>query len=164
MQSEPSATDEMPLESGETADPELGVRPRAPTLVATPTTTAFDTELETRLRADNNGRISRRFFNSGTSTPISVALSDKLSSLVDAYAASDVALATREEIQSARVEAQRSLGAEGTSDVLRSFKRAGLWTQFTILSGRSCKNLYRDPMLMLSHYAVSVIVAGEYHS
>jgi hypothetical protein len=160
MQSEPTSNEQISLESGETVDPELGVRPRAPTLVATSTTTAFDTELAIRLRGDNNGRIPRRFFGSGTSTPISVALSDKLSSLVDAYAASDVASETRAEIQLARVEAQRSLGAEGTSDVLRSFKRAGLWTQFTILSGRSCKNLYRDPMLMLSHYAVSVIVAG----
>lgn len=35
-------------------------------------------------------------------------------------------------------------------------KRIGLWAQFVILSSRTFKNLYRNPMLVLTHYSISV--------
>ncbi|KXS11308.1 hypothetical protein M427DRAFT_73054 [Gonapodya prolifera JEL478] len=38
-------------------------------------------------------------------------------------------------------------------------KRATWWTQFTILSGRTFKNMYRNPNLLLGHYAVTLLVA-----
>jgi hypothetical protein len=34
------------------------------------------------------------------------------------------------------------------------------WTQFKILSGRTFKNLYRNPNLLKTHYVISVVVAG----
>lgn len=42
-----------------------------------------------------------------------------------------------------------------------SFTRSGAnwWDQFKILSGRTFKNLYRNPDLLRTHYAISVIVA-----
>lgn len=77
-----------------------------------------------------------------------------LASLVDAYRTSDIAKEIR---QTSRDGVEQSLGSgvENTPEV----KRATWWTQFTILSGRAFKNLYRNPMLMLSHYAISIVVS-----
>lgn len=41
----------------------------------------------------------------------------------------------------------------------RGFTRIGYWKQFLILSQRTWKNLYRDPMLMLTHYAIAIVLA-----
>ncbi|KAI8848196.1 hypothetical protein BC829DRAFT_490218 [Chytridium lagenaria] len=38
--------------------------------------------------------------------------------------------------------------------------RPTAWTQFKILSGRTFKNLYRNPDLLRTHYVISVVVAG----
>ncbi|KAJ3052739.1 hypothetical protein HK097_005770 [Rhizophlyctis rosea] len=38
-------------------------------------------------------------------------------------------------------------------------QRATWWTQFKILSGRTFKNLYRNPDLLRTHYIIAVIVA-----
>jgi ABC-type multidrug transport system permease subunit len=35
----------------------------------------------------------------------------------------------------------------------------GLWGQFLILSTRTWRNLYRNPMLMLTHYAIAIVLA-----
>ncbi|KAL2912287.1 FAD-dependent urate hydroxylase [Polyrhizophydium stewartii] len=37
--------------------------------------------------------------------------------------------------------------------------RASWWTQFRILSGRTFRNLYRNPDLLRTHYVISVVVA-----
>ncbi|KAJ3036219.1 hypothetical protein HDV00_002973 [Rhizophlyctis rosea] len=37
--------------------------------------------------------------------------------------------------------------------------RASIWTQFKILSGRTFKNLYRNPDLLRTHYIIAVLVA-----
>lgn len=42
---------------------------------------------------------------------------------------------------------------------LKGYRKASLWTQFTILSGRAFKNLYRNPMLMLAHYIMAGMLA-----
>lgn len=44
--------------------------------------------------------------------------------------------------------------------VARSRDRAGFVQQFLILSSRAFKNLYRNPMLMLSHYLLAILLAG----
>ncbi|KAA1070223.1 hypothetical protein PGT21_004356 [Puccinia graminis f. sp. tritici] len=44
--------------------------------------------------------------------------------------------------------------------VARSRDRAGFFRQFLILSSRAFKNLYRNPMLMLSHYLLAIFLAG----
>lgn len=43
--------------------------------------------------------------------------------------------------------------------VIRGYKRVGYLRQFMVVSSRTWKNLYRNPMLMLSHYAISIVVA-----
>lgn len=47
------------------------------------------------------------------------------------------------------------------SGLLRGRKRATWATQFSILSGRAFKNLYRDPALLTAHYMGSVALACE---
>ncbi|KAJ3130584.1 hypothetical protein HK101_005054, partial [Irineochytrium annulatum] len=39
-------------------------------------------------------------------------------------------------------------------------ERPTAWTQFTLLSGRTFKNLLRNPDLLRTHYVISVVVAG----
>src|SRR5699024_9955256 len=41
----------------------------------------------------------------------------------------------------------------------RGYARVGYLRQFLILSQRTWKNLYRNPMLMLTHYAIAIILA-----
>jgi hypothetical protein len=87
--------------------------------------------------------------------------------LVDAYTASEIATAIRAEI---RAVAQPSQGPEGSeelpdvtveSELLRGRKRATWATQFSILSGRAFKNMYRDPALLTFQYSASIAAARE---
>lgn len=137
------------------ADPELGARPRR----SFPSTdeTELDTRPNSAVESETAFASAKRFF-SGGSSPSATPISARLSTLAEAYASSDVAQATREDIASARASAGPA--TEGERTVLRSYKRASWLSQLSILSGRSFRNLYRNPMLMLSHYAVAVVVAG----
>ncbi|GAA6037205.1 hypothetical protein JCM8097_008619 [Rhodosporidiobolus ruineniae] len=153
--------DELPADR---RDPELGTPSRSRSTPSASTTAGSDddaTELETR----NGSALStpiKRFFSgssSGARSPVHPVLPPPLARLVDAFASSTVAQQTKEEIAQAKVAALTGGGA-GDPVVLRNYQRASWWSQFKILSGRSFKNLYRDPMLMLSHYAVAVIAAG----
>lgn len=141
-------------------DPELGVR-SSRLAINTASSTDDDTELDTvpNSAASGNASFTSRIFGSGRMSPSQVELSPKLAKLVDAYAGSEVAQETKQEITAASTHARANGHADGQAVVLRSYKRAGWWSQFMILSGRAFKNLYRNPMLMLSHYAVAVIVA-----
>jgi hypothetical protein len=75
--------------------------------------------------------------------------------LVAAYEQSDIAKELGQSLASTAASSQAQLETLGT------FKRASLWGQFRILSGRSFKNLYRNPMLMLTHYAVSLVLGSR---
>lgn len=120
-----------------------------------------DTELEARGRSRLAGGgglrswASRTFGASdkrdATSAPAHVA------ELADRFRSSDIFGATRREIEA--VVSSRSSGRQRTSDPGR-YQKASLWTQFTILSGRAFKNLYRNPTLMLAHYVLAVVLAG----
>ncbi|KAF9930860.1 hypothetical protein FBU30_011149 [Linnemannia zychae] len=39
-----------------------------------------------------------------------------------------------------------------------TYRRASRWSQFKILADRTLKNIYRDPMLMFSHYVMSIFL------
>jgi hypothetical protein len=54
------------------------------------------------------------------------------------------------------------LTADGEFLTVSSHLRASWFTQFRILSDRTFKNLYRNPMLMLTHYCISVYLARKY--
>lgn len=135
-------------------DPELGDLPRR-------FPSADETELDTRPNSateDNSAFASAKRFFSGNNTPSATPISARLAALVEAYAASDVAKATRDDINVARAAAVPA--SEGERTVLRNYKRASWLSQLSILSGRSFRNLYRNPMLMLSHYVVAIVVAS----
>ncbi|GAA5941477.1 putative ATP-dependent permease ADP1 [Sporobolomyces koalae] len=144
-------------------DPERGVARARPAPVDTSRTSAADdTELDSRLNSPASiaGQAKKLFSgsSSGRSSPTSTPLPAHLARLVNAFTDSDVLEQTRREVDG--TNGQSNGHATSDQPVLRNYKAATWWTQFVILSGRSFKNLYRDPMLMLSHYAVAVVAAG----
>jgi ABC-type multidrug transport system ATPase subunit len=85
-----------------------------------------------------------------------------LDALVSNYATSDVANSVHEEIMSAIERANEANGtphAETFNTPTKGYARVGLLWQFIILSQRTWRNLYRNPMLMLTHYAISILLA-----
>lgn len=88
-------------------------------------------------------------------------LTTHIKQLVEYYEHSLVAIALKENIQTAQQQNQQD---EGSDDSLSTrsiliYKRPGPFRQFQILADRTFKNLYRNPMLMFSHYAMAVILA-----
>ncbi|KAF2021978.1 hypothetical protein BU24DRAFT_362922 [Aaosphaeria arxii CBS 175.79] len=90
-----------------------------------------------------------------------------LDTLVSAYATSDVAGAIHEDIASAIDHANNANGSSGDSHPngfiaagkLKGYRKVGRVGQFVILSKRTWRNLYRNPMLMLTHYAIAILLA-----
>lgn len=100
--------------------------------------------------------------------PPSVNQGTDLDDLIQAYAESDIAGNTHDEIHQAVESAQNANGQNGhTSNgpgnsvgvIGKGYARPGYMTQFVILSGRTWKNLYRNPLLMLTHYAIAILLA-----
>jgi ABC-type multidrug transport system ATPase subunit len=87
--------------------------------------------------------------------------------LISAYAQSDVATNIREDIASSVSSANEANSANGHQEQngfinagkLKGFQKVGLFGQFRILSRRTWRNLYRNPMLMLTHYAIAILLA-----
>jgi ABC-type multidrug transport system ATPase subunit/ABC-type multidrug transport system permease subunit len=89
--------------------------------------------------------------------------------LVGAYAHSEIAGNIHDDIQAAINSAQTANGgmnghaqdsASTHSGVMgKGYAKIGYVRQFIILSNRTWKNLYRNPMLMLTHYAIAILLA-----
>jgi ABC-type multidrug transport system ATPase subunit len=86
--------------------------------------------------------------------------------LVSSYAESDIARSIEEEISNAVHNANAANGGANrdshsaiASGTMKSYKRVSLPRQFLILSKRTWRNLYRNPMLMLTHYAIAILLA-----
>lgn len=89
--------------------------------------------------------------------------------LINSYAISQLANDIRRDIKNAVQQAAAGHGSSGNAandsaaeaqpNQIKGYRRVGWWGQFLILSSRTWKNLYRNPMLMLSHYAIAVAVA-----
>ncbi|CAG8499765.1 4595_t:CDS:10 [Paraglomus occultum] len=90
-------------------------------------------------------------------------ISEHLQTLVNSYARSLVALRIKDEISQAinsNGDEERPLIASAQEiQTITSHRRASWLTQFKILSDRTFKNLYRNPMLMFTHYCISVYLA-----
>ncbi|KAG5929225.1 hypothetical protein E4U42_006730 [Claviceps africana] len=117
-----------------------------------------------KLRVDSSGAITSHDLNP---SPI---FGTDLDLMTYAFAQSDIAENTRSEIRHAVAAATEVNGTSNddrnyrvsstdVSAVGRGHARIGYWDQFMILSQRTWKNLYRDPMLMLTHYAIAIILA-----
>lgn len=85
------------------------------------------------------------------------------------FAQSNIAALTHEEIQQSIAIAGDANGSNdndlpnnnsaGVTVVGRGYSRISYFRQFIILSQRTWKNLYRNPMLMLTHYAIAIVLA-----
>ncbi|SPO06139.1 related to ABC transporter protein [Cephalotrichum gorgonifer] len=99
-----------------------------------------------------------------------------LDELVEAFAASDIATSMHDElhqaVDAARIANGPNADANGdvngyTSDgsnanvgaLGKGYERISYLRQFVILSLRTWRNLYRNPMLMLTHYAIAILLA-----
>lgn len=101
--------------------------------------------------------------------PVSNATGTDLDSLVESYINSDVASGIRSEIKELILSAHSANGnnpdgqANGHSKPhvqrMKGYRKVGILGQFRILSRRTWRNLYRNPMLMLTHYAIAILLA-----
>lgn len=98
--------------------------------------------------------------------PPSAGTGTGLDDLVSSYINSDVAASIQEDISSAVNGANSANGSTGghsngglVSGTMKSYRRVGWSGQFAILSQRTWRNLYRNPMLMLTHYAIAILLA-----
>lgn len=87
-----------------------------------------------------------------------------LDELVSSYARSDVAASVHEDISTNIKNASAANGLSngqpnGASAAMKTYRRTGYFGQFFILSIRTWRNLYRNPMLMLTHYAIAILLA-----
>ncbi len=89
-----------------------------------------------------------------------------LDELVSSYESSDVATSVRDDIHAAVGSATNANGSANgqtnqavVSGTMKSYRRVGYVSQFMILSRRTWRNLYRNPMLMLTHYAIAILLA-----
>lgn len=147
-----------------TADEENALRPRTRSSNATE-----ETELETRPNSTTSNVFPSWIRRYGRDATSKTNLSPQLTELVHAFESSQLASALKQDMDKASRTAESADNSDGgngseasdaPSIALQGYKRATLWTQFRILSSRAFKNLYRNPMLMLSHYALSAVLAG----
>ncbi|CAG8443584.1 9688_t:CDS:10 [Ambispora gerdemannii] len=87
-------------------------------------------------------------------------MSEHLRMLVERYRRSLVALQVKDEIdRTVNSDEHDPVFTSEENASISSHQRASWLTQFRILSDRTFKNLYRNPMLMLTHYCISVYLA-----
>jgi ABC-type multidrug transport system ATPase subunit len=103
--------------------------------------------------------------------PASGSTGTDLDTLIAAYAQSEIAASIREDITNAVSSANEANGTANGSNGdpranvnatvgrVRGYRKVGWLGQFLILSQRTWRNLYRNPMLMLTHYAISIVLA-----
>jgi hypothetical protein len=81
---------------------------------------------------------------------------EHLAALVHCYQISDISDSIREEIFDA---INNNADDDSIPEELPKNRRIGWFSQFVILSQRTFKNLYRNPMLMLTHYSIAILMA-----
>lgn len=143
----------MLTEPADHPDEESGGPPHSPS-----STFASDTELQSR-KSSRASSLRQKLASSPSALRASqVVLGPHLAHLVGAYDQSTIAA----QVKDFHKEAKNNPSNAGSDlEKIANFRQASWWTQFYILSGRAFKNLYRNPMLMLAHYAVSIVVACE---
>ncbi|KAF7551327.1 hypothetical protein G7Z17_g5087 [Cylindrodendrum hubeiense] len=100
--------------------------------------------------------------------PPAASTGTDLDIMTRSFAQSEIATLTREEIKQTITIAENANGPNSNgygdghiniSAVGKGYARVGYLRQFIILSQRTWKNLYRNPMLMLTHYAIAIVLA-----
>jgi ATP-binding cassette subfamily G (WHITE) protein 2 len=123
-----------------------------------------------RLSKQKPGSMPQQILDDPDDLPPALAgTGSDLDLLVQAYVQSDIAGSIHDDIQAAVENAhavngnangytQRN-GAISYGAMGRGYARVGYVRQFAILSTRTWRNLYRNPMLMLTHYAIAILLA-----
>ncbi|KAL8941142.1 MAG: hypothetical protein Q9216_002407 [Gyalolechia sp. 2 TL-2023] len=114
--------------------------------------------------ARQHGQPSSQMINDPHQLPPAAYGNAGLDDLVGQYERSDVAKSVREDVDAAVKSSNRSNGnangqVNGMVGTMKSYRRIGWLSQFAILSRRTWRNLYRNPMLMLTHYAIAILLA-----
>jgi hypothetical protein len=159
-------------------DRQLYTRKRTASSLESPPTPKTDDEDTYAGRADHWLRLSRQhggvppqiLDDPDQLPPIASGSPTDLDILVSNFASSDVAAAIRDEISTSIQSAliangnaepgteQETSGPAGNGH-MTGYARVGFIRQFIILSKRTWRNLYRNPMLMLTHYAIAIVLA-----
>lgn len=85
--------------------------------------------------------------------------------LIAKYKQSEVASTILNEMENETSSAYAANGSQNPNiatnggSSMKSFSKVGIPGQFKILSVRIWRNLYRNPMLMLTHYAIAIVLA-----
>ncbi|KAK3335972.1 hypothetical protein B0T19DRAFT_24699 [Cercophora scortea] len=123
-----------------------------------------------KLQKQSPGQVPPPLLDDPHDLPPPATAGTDLDVLIHSYIQSDIAGNTHDEIQQAIDSAANSNGQnsngytpEGPNINLgtmgRGYARVGYLRQFIILSQRTWRNLYRNPMLMLTHYAIAILLA-----
>lgn len=123
-----------------------------------------------RLQANPSDSLTTPLLEDPHDLPPAAPTGTDLDLITRAFARSEIALSTQEEIKQAIAAAGHANGPNGAgynpdgpninvSAVGRGYARVGYARQFIILSERTWKNLYRNPMLMLTHFAIAIVLA-----
>ena len=98
--------------------------------------------------------------------PAAANVRTDLDALIAHFASSDIAGSMHDDIRNAVHTAESANGPangqpNGASKTgsMKSYRRIGIIRQFLILSHRTWTNLHRNPALMLTHYAIAILVA-----
>ncbi|KAG7005642.1 hypothetical protein G7Y79_00018g044490 [Physcia stellaris] len=117
-----------------------------------------------KLSRQQHGQVPPQILDDPHQLPPAASGSSALDELVSSYARSDVAESVHQDITSSVKNAASANGPangqpNGASAAMRTYRRIGYIRQFIILSQRTWRNLYRNPMLMLTHYAIAILLA-----
>ena len=109
------------------------------------------------------GQVPPQILDDPDQLPSAAASDSDLHLLVSSYATSDVAGSMHDEINAAIESATSANGGQpnghGGPVSMKGYRKVGWLRQFMILSKRTWRNLYRNPMLMLTHYAIAILLA-----
>jgi ABC-type multidrug transport system ATPase subunit/ABC-type multidrug transport system permease subunit len=78
--------------------------------------------------------------------------------LRDLFNKSEIAATIRAEIEDSLENASEAAEGESLTNELYGYEKVGRLGQFTIVAGRTFKNLYRNPMLLLTHYVMAILI------
>ena len=119
-----------------------------------------------RLQAQFSSHTLNELSKAPTPAVDSIASVTGLDELVATYRSSDVAASVREDIGTAVSDASSANGSTNLQTngfsgpgTMKGYRRIGWISQFLILSRRTWRNLYRNPLLMLTHYAIAILLA-----
>lgn len=117
-----------------------------------------------KMSRQQHGQVNSHVLDDPHQLPPAASGSSGLDQLVSSYARSDVAASVHEEISTSVKNATTANGLpngqpNGASAAMKTYRRIGYFGQFFILSRRTWRNLYRNPLLMLTHYAIAILLA-----